>query len=59
MIQSKADYKDYLKADRVANKINLKTALISPQWQFLKRLRYCEYITNCVSKRYGFLGGGD
>lgn len=58
MIQSKADYKAYLEADRRANRLNSRIALLlSPQWKFLKSLRWCEYATNCLYAKYGFWGG--
>ena len=58
MISCKADYKVYLKADRKANRLNSKFSMLkSIQWKYLKRLRFSEYVINCISDKYGLLGG--
>jgi hypothetical protein len=53
MISSYKDYKEYLKADKKANHINsIWKSINSVNWQFLKVLRKCEYINNCISNNY-------
>lgn len=44
MITSKADYREYLRADYIANG---KPGFNNPVWKFIKKLRRAEYITNC------------
>lgn len=58
MIQSKSDYKEYIKADKKANHIDsFVSQVTSPCWQYIKYLRKAEYAMNCLSVKYNILGG--
>lgn len=49
MIQSKADYMEYVHADETAlnmHKMPLYIKEFNPIWKFQRSLRYCEYATN-------------
>lgn len=55
MIQSKEDYKYYLKADAVAlnkNKSNYKAYVFDMIWKYLRSLRKVEYYKNCKNTRF-------
>jgi serine O-acetyltransferase len=60
MIKSKEEYREYLKADRIALKVNINNfreklkelVFPNPIWKFQKNLRKLEYYNNC---RKGFL----
>lgn len=56
MIRSKSDYKEYLRADKLALQVrkkwpewhdNVMIMLSQPCWQFQKQLRRLEYAMNC------------
>lgn len=62
MIQSKQDYKNYLKLDRISTGYNKTNNLIykikdfffpSYEWQFIKALRWLEYCENVKKKQVG------
>jgi serine O-acetyltransferase len=47
MIHSKADYKEYIAADAIANKISSLTSKMRITWKYLCRMRKYEYALNC------------
>lgn len=62
MIQSKQDYENYLKLDRISTGYNKKSNLVSKikdfffpsyEWQFIKALRWLEYCENVRKKQVG------
>lgn len=59
MIQSKADYLEYLEADRIAlsrgHRYGVVDWLIDDIWNFERKLRKVEYYHNCVKSVWGGL----
>lgn len=62
MIQSKQDYKYYLKRDRICNNVPNANSLVSKikntlfpsyEWQFIKALRWLEYCENVKKHQLG------
>ena len=49
MIKSYLDYKEYIKADYLANKLNRNGAIVSITWKYLLCLRRLELYTNTGS----------
>lgn len=58
MIQSKADYKEYLKADEKANSFSFPTKYVNVVRKYLRCLRKIEYLTNCKKRSLLARGGG-
>ena len=57
MIDSVEAYRDYLRADAIANKVRSRSDLLfSPTWRYIKILRWNEYLVNCLPKNMMIFG---